>query len=126
MRGPSLPARIREAASRFARHHQGNIAVTFAIALVPLISFVGAAIDYSRVSSARSGMQVALDSTALMLSKDLSSGLITTSQIAAKAQAYFEPIPTRRRLRSPRPIPPAAAWARPSRSMDPEPSTPTS
>lgn len=89
MRGASLPTRIREAASRFARHHQGNIAVTFAIALVPLISFVGAAIDYSRVSSARSGMQVALDSTALMLSKDLSSGLITTSQITAKAQAYF-------------------------------------
>jgi Flp pilus assembly protein TadG len=89
MRGSSITTRIREAASRFARHNQGNIAMTFAIALVPLISFVGAAIDYSRVSSARSAMQVALDSTALMLSKDLSSGLITTSQITAKAQAYF-------------------------------------
>ena len=41
------------------------------------------------VSGARSAMQSALDSTALMLAKDLSSGTITTSQIAAKAQNYF-------------------------------------
>jgi len=61
----------------------------FAIALVPVISFVGAAIDYTRANSARSSMQAALDSTALMLSKDLSEGTITTSQVSAKAQAYF-------------------------------------
>jgi hypothetical protein len=35
-------------------------------------------------------MQAALDSTALMLSKDLSSGAITTSQISTKATAYFQ------------------------------------
>jgi Flp pilus assembly protein TadG len=68
---------------------EGNIAVTFAIALVPILGFVGAAIDYTRANSARSSMQAALDSTALMLSKDLSQGIITTSQITAKAQAYF-------------------------------------
>lgn len=34
-------------------------------------------------------MRAALDSTAIMLSKDLSSGIITTSQIDAKAQSYF-------------------------------------
>jgi hypothetical protein len=34
-------------------------------------------------------MQAALDSTSLMLSKDLSSGVITTSQINSQAQAYF-------------------------------------
>jgi Flp pilus assembly protein TadG len=89
MRSASITTRIREAAGRFASDSQGNIAMIFAIALVPLISFVGAAIDYSRASNARTSMQAALDSTALMLSKDLSSGLITTSQITAKAQAYF-------------------------------------
>ena len=89
MLGASIISRIRKAASRFAGANQGNIAVIFAIALVPVISFVGAAIDYSRANSARSSMQAALDSTALMLSKDLSSGTITTSQITAKAQAYF-------------------------------------
>ena len=85
----SITQSSREAASRFAGANQGNIAVIFAIACVPLISFVGAAIDYSRANSARSSMQAALDSTALMLSKDLSQGLITASQINAKAQLYF-------------------------------------
>ncbi|THD67233.1 MAG: pilus assembly protein [Bradyrhizobium sp.] len=89
MFGASTIRRVRAAAGRFIGANQGNIAVIFAIALVPVISFVGAAVDYSRANSARSSMQAALDSTALMLSKDLSSGLITTSQINAKAQTYF-------------------------------------
>ncbi len=85
----STISHLRRAADRFVGANQGNIAVIFAIALVPVISFIGAAVDYSRANSARSSMQAALDSTALMLSKDLSSGLITTSQIDAKAQSYF-------------------------------------
>ncbi len=75
--------------ARFAAAEQGNIAVIFAIALVPVLSLVGAAVDYSRAIQARTSMQAALDSAALMLSKDLSSGTITTSQISTKAQAYF-------------------------------------
>jgi Flp pilus assembly protein TadG len=73
----------------FAKAEQGNIAVIFAIALVPILSFVGAAVDYSRAVQARSAMQAALDSTALMLSKDLSMNTITQDQIGTKAQAYF-------------------------------------
>jgi Flp pilus assembly protein TadG len=76
--------------ARFAAAEQGNIAVIFAIALLPVLGFVGAAVDYSRAAQARSAMQAALDSTALMVSKDLSSGTITTSQISTKAQAYFD------------------------------------
>ena len=75
--------------ARFAAAEQGNIAVIFAIALVPVLTFVGAAVDYSRAVQARTSMQAALDSTALMLSKDLSSGTITTSQLSTKAQQYF-------------------------------------
>jgi Flp pilus assembly protein TadG len=89
MTGASIIRRIGDAARRFAGANQGNIAVIFAIACVPMISFVGAAIDYSRANSARSSMQAALDSTALMVSKDLSQGIITTSEINTKAQAYF-------------------------------------
>jgi Flp pilus assembly protein TadG len=63
----------------FANADQGNIAVIFAIAVIPLLGFVGAAIDYTRVSAARSSMQATLDSVALMVSKDLSSGTITSS-----------------------------------------------
>src|SRR6195952_4945559 len=89
MFGASLRNQVRSAAIRFIRAADANIAVTFPIALVPILGFVGAAIDYTRANSARSSMQAALDSTALMLSKDLAEGIITTSQITAKAQSYF-------------------------------------
>ncbi len=81
--------RIGRAASGFAKSNEGNIAVIFAIAILPVLGLVGAAIDYSRASKARTSMQAAMDSTALMLSSDLTQGLITPSQINTKAQAYF-------------------------------------
>lgn len=81
--------RIGRPLARFAKADEGNIAVIFAIALLPVLGFVGAAIDYSRGVQARASMQSALDSTALMLSKDLTQGTITTSQITTKAQDYF-------------------------------------
>jgi Flp pilus assembly protein TadG len=89
MFGASFRNQVRSAATRFVAADEGNIAVIFAIALVPILGFVGAAIDYTRANSARSSMQAALDSTALMLSKDLTEGNITSSQISAKAQSYF-------------------------------------
>jgi Flp pilus assembly protein TadG len=79
----------RRASAQFLESDKGNVAVIFAISLVPLLSFMGAAIDYTRANNARSSMQAALDSTALMLAKDLSDGRITTSEINAKAQTYF-------------------------------------
>jgi Flp pilus assembly protein TadG len=85
---------IRQAARRFAAANAGNVAVIFTIAAIPIISFVGAAIDYSRVNNARSSMQAAMDSAALMVSKDLSSGKITSNQISSSAQAYFSALYT--------------------------------
>jgi Flp pilus assembly protein TadG len=89
MFGASVRNQVHGAAKRFAAAEEGNIAVIFCVALVPLLSFVGAAVDYTRANAARSSMQAALDSTALMVSKDLSQGIITTSQVDTKAQAYF-------------------------------------
>jgi Flp pilus assembly protein TadG len=86
--------RLRTAASRFAGANEGNIAILFGIAIIPIIGFVGAAVDYTRANSARSSMQAALDSTALMVAKDLTAGTITTSQISAKADAYFKALYT--------------------------------
>ncbi len=85
---PLTNGQIRAAANRFAKANQGNITVIFAIALVSLLSFIGAAIDYSRANAARSSMQAALDPTASMVSKDLSQGMITPHEITTKAQAY--------------------------------------
>jgi Flp pilus assembly protein TadG len=89
MSGASIFSRVRKAARRFGGAEQGNIAVIFAIAAVPIISFVGAAIDYTRANASRSSMQAALDSVALMLSKDLTSGVIKPEDVNSKAQTYF-------------------------------------
>ena len=91
---------LRQSLARFVQSRSGNVAMIFAIACIPLISFVGAAIDYSRVNAARSSMQAALDSTALMVSKDLTDGTITNSQISAKAQAYFTALYTNKDAKS--------------------------
>jgi Flp pilus assembly protein TadG len=60
---------LRGAISAFRCDRRGNVAVIFAFAMIPLIGFVGASIDYSRANAMRTKLQDALDSTALMLSK---------------------------------------------------------
>ena len=80
---------IRERLSAFAGDNRGNIAMIFALALLPFLTFIGAAIDYSRVNAARSAMQAALDSTALMISKDFNTGIVPADQITTKANTYF-------------------------------------
>src|SRR4051812_16735847 len=71
----------------FASDTAGNVAVIFCLALIPLIGFTGAAVDYARANNARSAMQAAIDSTALMLSKDAAT--LTQSQLTQKARDYF-------------------------------------
>jgi Flp pilus assembly protein TadG len=57
----------------------GNVVMTFALATVPIMGFVGSAVDYSRANSAKAAMQAAVDATALILSKEASSS--TSAQI---------------------------------------------
>ena len=73
--------------ARFLQNQKGGVAPMLALAIIPLIGMVGAAVDYSRASSTRTAMQAALDSTALMLSKDAQS--LTAAQLDSKASAYF-------------------------------------
>jgi Flp pilus assembly protein TadG len=85
----SMLRRFGGEARRFAPANKGNVSIIFAACAIPLIGVLGAAVDYSRVSNARASMQAALDSTALMVSKDLSSGIINASQVSSQAQSYF-------------------------------------
>ncbi|MGL5168667.1 MAG: pilus assembly protein TadG-related protein [Afipia sp.] len=88
MAGASIFSRVHSSVARFRRAERGNVAVMFAIAVVPLLGFVGGAIDYSRVNNARTAMQAALDTAALMISKDATNSM-SASQINQQAQAYF-------------------------------------
>jgi Flp pilus assembly protein TadG len=64
-----------------------NVTVTFALAVIPMVGAVGAAVDYSRANSVKTAMQAAADSTALMLSKEVAS--LNENQVQAKASSYF-------------------------------------
>jgi Flp pilus assembly protein TadG len=79
----SLRARIRA----FGGERSGNVTLTFALALIPLVGLAGSAVDYSRGNSAKAAMQAAADATALMLSKEAAN--LTSAQIKSKAIDYF-------------------------------------
>ena len=50
---------------RFRRDSRGNIAVLFALTLVPVLSCIGCAIDYSRATQLRSKLQAAIDAASV-------------------------------------------------------------
>jgi Flp pilus assembly protein TadG len=64
-----------------------GVAPLLGLCFIPLVGAVGAAVDYSRAASVRTSMQMALDSTALMLSKEAQG--LNTAQLGTKATAYF-------------------------------------
>jgi Flp pilus assembly protein TadG len=64
-----------------------------ALVALPMLSFVGAAIDFSRAASARTAMQAALDASALMLSKDAQT--LTPTNLMQKAGDDFRALFTR-------------------------------
>src|SRR4051812_42776205 len=73
--------------SRFWRAREGNVATMFAFAIIPVIGLTGAAVDYSRAASARTGMQAAIDATALAMAK--LAPTLTQSELQEKTSAYF-------------------------------------
>jgi Flp pilus assembly protein TadG len=75
---------------KFFGDRGGNVAPIFALAMVPVIGFVGAAVDYSRAASARTSMQSALDATALFLSREAKG--LSPEQVSQKGQEYFNSI----------------------------------
>jgi Flp pilus assembly protein TadG len=79
--------RLRARLQAFRKDQGGNIVITFALATIPVVGFVGAAVDYSRANSDKAAMQAAIDATALMLSKTASG--LTQAQLSTNATNYF-------------------------------------
>jgi Flp pilus assembly protein TadG len=71
----------------FGAAARGNVTLTFALALLPMVGLVGAAVDYSRATAARTGMQMALDATALAMARDVSS--MNDPALLQTAQQHF-------------------------------------
>jgi Flp pilus assembly protein TadG len=83
----SLLQHLRNRLRTFSGCQRGNVMFTFALALVPIIGLVGAAVDYSRGNSARTAMQSAVDAAALILSKEAQK--LSTADLNTKADAVF-------------------------------------
>ena len=62
--------KLKQLGRRIARDRRGNIGILFAILLLPILAFIGLAIDYSRAALTQTRLQSALDQTALRLVRD--------------------------------------------------------
>ena len=76
--------------ARFFKDHRGGVAPLLGLAIIPLMGFMGAAIDYGRANAMRAAMQSATDATALMLSKEASG--LSGEALSQKTQEYFNAV----------------------------------
>lgn len=65
---------------RFRADRRGNVAMIFAMSLVPIMALIGAAVDYSRAAAARAKLQAAVDAATLSAARN--AGRMTDAQIA--------------------------------------------
>lgn len=72
---------------RWAADHRGNFALIFAIALIPIATAAGAAIDISRAYVVETRLASALDAAALAVGT--ATGM-SSEEVQAMAQAYFD------------------------------------
>jgi Flp pilus assembly protein TadG len=64
----------------FWSDQRGNIAVLFALAIVPVIGGIGAAVDYSMASAYRTDMQKSLDAAGISLAKIMPASQATLDE----------------------------------------------
>lgn len=81
------PTNILKSLKKFGLDRRASVATMFAVAALPLMASVGAAVDYSRALASKTAMQTALDSTALSLAKQISTG-----SSALQAQQIFSAV----------------------------------
>ncbi|MFZ5692741.1 MAG: vWA domain-containing protein [Pseudomonadota bacterium] len=84
----SLVRRASRLAGDFGAARGGNVVLTFALATLPVVGAIAAAVDYSRANSAKVALQAAVDAAGLALSKDAQT--LTQAQLASKADALVK------------------------------------
>ena len=65
---------------------RGNVAIIFALAIIPVFGAMGIAVDYSMANSARTNMQASLDATAIALSRMMP---LTQTQLTTIGNQFF-------------------------------------
>jgi Putative Flp pilus-assembly TadE/G-like len=82
------PDELRARLRRLRSDRRGNVLLTFALALIPIMGAVGAAVDYSRANNIRSQLQAAADAASVG-----SVAKSSPAMTAAAAMANDGPIP---------------------------------
>src|SRR3974390_3224614 len=72
---------------RFLDDHGASVLPMFGIVAIPAVGLIGASIDYTRASAARSVLQAAVDSTALAMAKSAAS--LSATDLTTQACTYF-------------------------------------
>jgi Flp pilus assembly protein TadG len=85
--------RLPHLAKQFRTDARGNVAIIFALVSIPLVALVGAAVDYTRAAADRTALQSALDSAALMISKDAAT-MSDSAAITTRARQYVDSLYT--------------------------------
>jgi Flp pilus assembly protein TadG len=75
----------------FKQRTDGNVAVIFALAALPIVFLVGAAVDYSAANSLSAKMQANIDATTLMLCKSPETSKAVLTSTAHKILDAYSP-----------------------------------
>ena len=89
MSAPRFAARLIALLPRFLRDKRANIAVIFAIALVPLLIAIGCAVDYSMATRMKAKLQSAADAASVASISSKSPGYLAATTMSSNG-----PIPT--------------------------------
>ena len=82
----SLLSRVRSRLRGLAGAESGQVALTFGLALIPMILAIGCGVDISRAIAAKSRLVAALDATALAVARTTTTEMASLTQVA---HAYF-------------------------------------
>jgi Flp pilus assembly protein TadG len=83
MSGPSLSSRIAALISRFRRDDKANVVIIFAFSLVPILTAIGCATDYSLAVRMKSKMQSAADGASVSSISTNSAGYLAAIQMTS-------------------------------------------
>src|ERR1700738_2243204 len=72
-------ATLRRLGARYIKDSSGQIAVVFALSIIPVAEGIGAAVDYSKAAQVRGGLQAALDAAVLAGAGDTTTNWKTTA-----------------------------------------------
>ena len=81
--------RVRAKVAGFGANHEGQVALTFALAFIPALTMVGAAIDYSRIVTQRSNLQQATDATVLAIARNALASSSTVDTLMGPTRTYL-------------------------------------